>query len=563
MADAKQHQDTSAHRALHLQGLRVVVTLWVLCSHFCKSGGFLLHKPSKEDLIPGYNTPSTSEVHQTLDFYMTVLSRGRVVPVKILAVLSGFFMHWRFGGTLFHSLGSTSELLRYLLQYYGRRMDRVLFTFYVTLAVSTFFMYNPLFSGVPKMWALRDDGGGEAGRSAVQADVVWSFTLLRPWVPSGPQAKLGFDRAPIANSPCWFILAALPSWVVYPLLAAPLRMHAGRPSRFLLLFFCALGIAFAQFQLSMRTWEHLCWDLASSGVVAPSDPDAMPKWYAWDPVHYHPLTFFAEFVVGALAAAAAHTPRTDGFTEALIRGKELHAGESQPLMPSRAPFATSSIGSLAVPLTVSVPALASDVTLLVAAGLVLFLPRPHTFGDACPASRVDMGDAGPGTAAYGWDPIIMFASPAICLLVAGYACATMRAKADAECGACAGFLRLFAPFDRLCLSAYLWQVPFAYVFFRGRPVPNELDPLLFGALFLWAYIYTALVETPCVLLLRSACGCRCSFPRWLARRGGASMGGAAPPSAADGQHVEQPEQARQREQLQLQPEASEQAAEAT
>ena len=40
------------------------------------------------------------------------------------------------------------------------------------------------------------------------------------------------------------------------------------------------------------------------------------------------------------------------------------------------------------------------------------------------------------------------------------------------------------------------------------------------------------------------------------------MGGAAP-SAADGQHVEQPEQARQREQLQLQPGASEQAAEAT
>ena len=103
--------------------------------------------------------------------------------------------------------------------------------------------------------------------------------------------------------------------------------------------------------------------------------------------------------------------------------------------------------------------------------------------------------------------------PFICLLTAVFLYATMRTKTEKERGVLAYYLAAFSGTAPYCLGVYLWQLPFAHYFTGGRGVLDVMVPLMFFALFVWAAIYTELVEKPAVTLLRWACGAACSMRR--------------------------------------------------
>jgi len=167
-----------------LSGLRTLATLWIVLGHF----------------------QMTAEICNS-DVFLLVLGRG-FIPVCMYILLSGFVTHYAYQSKAFGTMNQC-------LEFYIRRLARVLFTYYVSVICG---MLDPLFT---------NHVGTTADNYALQ--VAAAFFLLQSWL-EVPQMQDQFSRAnPIQPNPGgWTISTLLPLWLLYPVLNRSLRKFGKR-----------------------------------------------------------------------------------------------------------------------------------------------------------------------------------------------------------------------------------------------------------------------------------------------------------------------------------------------
>eukprot|EP00927_Polykrikos_kofoidii_P082067 TRINITY_DN8054_c0_g1_i1.p1 TRINITY_DN8054_c0_g1~~TRINITY_DN8054_c0_g1_i1.p1 ORF type:complete len:497 (+),score=44.73 TRINITY_DN8054_c0_g1_i1:176-1492(+) len=142
----------------HLAGARTLIALWVLCHHMAPRN------------VTSVLSPLTMRVDVGVEFFM---------------LLSGFVLHYSYcDKRITADLGS-------LASFYVRRLARVVLTSQVSILVSTF---NTLVVDRNILFSIQ---------------TIECLFLVRTWV----NPELDFP-----NSPAWFIMALIPSWLLYPLI---------------------------------------------------------------------------------------------------------------------------------------------------------------------------------------------------------------------------------------------------------------------------------------------------------------------------------------------------------
>lgn len=223
----------------HLTGLRAGLALWIVCHH----------------IIPIHPTSSLTK------FTMRVN-----VAVEMFMVVSGFVTELTYGGRdLLLSAGT-------LLNFYARRLSRVLVTCGFAITVSEFWRW----------WAGYADSPLMLFRCA---------TLMQPWVDPMPHCPDG---------PTWFVASLIPCWLLYPVLSQHLLGRLQSPAAFI-----AVGV--------------VLW-LASMGpqLALMAQRGA---WLSWNEVRYTwfwPPAQLGDFALGAWTAAAMKRCPVNGVLSGLL-----------------------------------------------------------------------------------------------------------------------------------------------------------------------------------------------------------------------------------------------------
>jgi len=352
--------------------------------------------------------------------------------------------------------------------------------------VGTLLLYAPVFT---RPWSkglvelLKSQGEHQAWHT-IQNDVVWTWSLLRQWWLPG---------TPYANGPSWWVLSMVPSWLCYPFLAGPLHMAEGthRPG-FTALLLAAFGLALVQFIIASASWVVLCDDISIASTF-PSSLQTSTRWAGSD-LTYHPLTLLADFVIGAIGAAAARRHATAWLTAPKQAAPTYETPDSLVARNLKVDDVIERFGKHVRRRRL---ALVADGAMLLGFVLVLFVPRPRTYLDACPfntnITALQVGVAA-DTTAYFWDPFALFTLPFLGLLAGIHLYATSLCATDDECGSCAKFLAHFSSLSPYCLAIVLWQVPFSHFFYWGTSANQELFLLFVLALIVWSVFYTDVVE---------------------------------------------------------------------
>lgn len=148
-------------RHAHLEGLRGVLVLWVLCHHLT-------------------------------NFQERTITTRAHMAVAAFVQLSGFVTHLSCSGS---KTALDNSSCASLTRFYVRRFDRVLFTTWVSM------VFDLVVSGY---------GGG-------WTKCLGCFFFVTPWFNPGCQE----NKCP--NCPSWTIGALLPGWLLYPFLLAAIR----------------------------------------------------------------------------------------------------------------------------------------------------------------------------------------------------------------------------------------------------------------------------------------------------------------------------------------------------
>jgi len=459
-----------SQRADHIEGLRVVATVWVVVVHFCKL-------PIGAEPI---GTPAMTEPRTLL------ITRGQTFPVKIFAVLSGFVTHWAFGKIAFSKQGENwPDRIGKVFVFWGKRLDRVLVTYYITMIVTILLILTPFDGWWTPVYADQLPPG------IMEQEVLYTTFLIRQWIK---------PMVAMINPPCWFVMCIVYSWFFYPFVAEAVTFLEGPHwARGYGVAGALLSLVLLQFVMYWVTWVDLCIFVREGG-------DFSTGWLAtsWN---HGPMMMFLEFMIGAFAAAGAK--RKNKMFQDTVLG-----GESKPLLSD----SSSDVGEefmvrMVRKLYAKRYGLMADLSIIVLCLLVTFTPNPIKFKDSCPASVHFEGHGSAGDqSSFLKDPIAMLIAPVVNLLTAIFLFATMvntstdPAK-EPDRGACAWYLAQLAGQAPYCLAVYLWQHPAAVYFYWGRNDPSlhdVTDVLFFFTLFVFCAMYTTMVEKPLVDLLRYA-----------------------------------------------------------